>query len=165
MARCSGKSRCRDRAPHGVLADIPTIARRFIVPGSHHCPTVYRYDLESGRSTVFRAPKVAFKPASLVETQVFYSGKDGKRIPMLLAYRKGLKLDGQNPLLLYGLWCFGISMLPAFNPSRIAWMEMGESMPSPIFAAVANTVRHGTVRPFARTSRWCLTTSSRRANG
>jgi len=88
-------------------------------------PTVYRYDLESGRSTVFRAPKVAFKPASLVETQVFYSGKDGKRIPMLLAYRKGLKLDGQNPLLLYGYGGFGISMLPAFNPSRIAWMEMG----------------------------------------
>lgn len=88
-------------------------------------PTVYRYDMGSGRSTVFRAPKVAFNPSSLVERQVFYPGKDGTRIPMLLAYRKGLKLDGQNPVLLYGYGGFGISMLPVFNPSRIAWIEMG----------------------------------------
>jgi prolyl oligopeptidase len=88
-------------------------------------PTVYRYDMESGRSGVFRAPKVAFNPASFVERQVFYPGKDGTRIPMLLAYRKDLKLDGHNPVLLYGYGGFGVSMLPIFNPSRIAWMEMG----------------------------------------
>ena len=88
-------------------------------------PTVYRYDLESGRSSVFRAPKVAFNPSSLVERQVFYTAKDGTRIPMLLAYRKDLKLDGHNPVLLYGYGGFGISMLPFFNPARIAWMEMG----------------------------------------
>jgi prolyl oligopeptidase len=88
-------------------------------------PTVYRYDLESGRSAVFRAPKAAFDPSSLIERQVFYPSKDGTRIPMLLAYRKGLKLDGQNPVLLYGYGGFGVSMLPAFNPSRIAWIEMG----------------------------------------
>jgi prolyl oligopeptidase len=88
-------------------------------------PTVYRYDLESGRGSVFRSPKVAFDPSSFVERQVFYPGKDGTRIPMLLAYRKGLKLNGQNPLLLFGYGGFGVSMLPVFNPSRIAWMEMG----------------------------------------
>jgi len=88
-------------------------------------PTVYRYDMQSGRSSVFRAPKVAFQASSFVERQVFYPGKDGTRIPMLLAYRKGLKLDGQNPLLLYGYGGFGVSMLPVFNPSRIAWLEMG----------------------------------------
>jgi prolyl oligopeptidase len=88
-------------------------------------PTVYRYDMESGRSSVFRAPKVAFNPSSFVERQVFYPGKDGTRVPMLLAYRKDLKLDGQNPVLLYGYGGFGVSMLPIFNPSRVAWMEMG----------------------------------------
>jgi prolyl oligopeptidase len=88
-------------------------------------PTVYRYDLESGRSSVFRAPKAAFDAALFEERQIFYPGRDGSKIPMLLAYRKGLKLDGQNPVLLYGYGGFGISILPAFNPSRIAWMERG----------------------------------------
>jgi prolyl oligopeptidase len=87
--------------------------------------TVYRYDPQSGRSTVFRAPKVAFDAASFEEHQVFYPARDGTRIPMLLAYRKGLKLDGQNPVLLYGYGGFGIAELPAFNPSRVAWLELG----------------------------------------
>jgi prolyl oligopeptidase len=88
-------------------------------------PTVYRYDLDTGRSTLWRAPWVAFKPAQFEERQVFYPSKDGTRIPMLLAYRKGLKLDGNNPLLLYGYGGFGIPNLPTFNPARIAWLEMG----------------------------------------
>lgn len=88
-------------------------------------PTIYRYDLETGRSTLWRAPWVAFKPAQFEERQVFYPSKDGTRIPMLLAYRKGLKLDGNNPLLLYGYGGFGIPNLPTFSPARIAWLEMG----------------------------------------
>jgi prolyl oligopeptidase len=88
-------------------------------------PTIYRYDLESGNSTVLRSPKVAFDPGAFEERQVFYPGKDGTRIPMLLAYRRGLKLDGNNPTLLYGYGGFGLSTLPSFNPARIAWLEMG----------------------------------------
>jgi prolyl oligopeptidase len=88
-------------------------------------PTVYHYDLETDRSTAFRAPKVAFDPGAFEERQVFYPSKDGTRIPMTLAFRKGLKLDGKNPLLLYGYGGFGLSSVPAFNPGRIAWMEMG----------------------------------------
>jgi prolyl oligopeptidase len=88
-------------------------------------PAVYRYDLATGRSTLWRAPWVAFKPAQFEERQVFYPSKDGTRIPMLLAYRKGLKLDGNNPVLLYGYGGFGIPNLPTFNPARIAWLEMG----------------------------------------
>ncbi|MGC1730010.1 MAG: prolyl oligopeptidase family serine peptidase [Steroidobacteraceae bacterium] len=88
-------------------------------------PTIYRYDLQTGRSTLWRAPWVAFRPAQFEERQVFYPSKDGTRIPMLLAYRKGLKLDGNNPLLLYGYGGFGIPNLPTFNPARIAWLEMG----------------------------------------
>jgi prolyl oligopeptidase len=86
---------------------------------------VYRYDLTSGSSSVFRAPQVAFDASKFEERQVFYPGKDGTRIPMTLAYAKGLKLDGHNPLLLYGYGGFGIPTLPTFSPARIAWLEMG----------------------------------------
>jgi prolyl oligopeptidase len=88
-------------------------------------PTIYRYDLESGSSTVFHAPQVAFDPAAFEQHQVFYPGKDGTRIPMWLAWRKGLKPDGRNPLLLWGYGGFGIPVPPAFQAARIAWMEMG----------------------------------------
>ena len=88
-------------------------------------PTVYRYDLGSAESTLFRSPKVAFDRSRFETRQVFYPGKDGTRIPMLLTYGKGLKLDGRNPLLLYGYGGFGISVLPTFNPARIAWLELG----------------------------------------
>jgi prolyl oligopeptidase len=88
-------------------------------------PTVYRYDLKSGASTVFRAPRVAFDPGAFQVQQVFYPAKDGTRIPMVLAYRKGLNLHGNNPLLLYGYGGFGLPSLPSFNPARIAWLEMG----------------------------------------
>lgn len=87
--------------------------------------TVYRYDPETGRSQVFRAPKVNFDSGAFEQKQVFYPGKDGTRIPMLLAYRKGLKLNGQNPVLLYGYGGFGIPVLPSFSFARIAWLELG----------------------------------------
>jgi prolyl oligopeptidase len=88
-------------------------------------PTVFRYEVESGSTSVFFSPRVAFDPKDFEQRQVFYSAKDGTRIPMLLAYRKGLRLSGDNPVLLYGYGGFGISLTPSFNPSRIAWLEMG----------------------------------------
>jgi prolyl oligopeptidase len=88
-------------------------------------PTLYRYDIESGTSTVHRAPRTRFNSAEFEQKQVFYPAKDGTKIPMTLAYKKGLKLDGTNPALLYGYGGFGVSLVPAFNPSRMAWMEMG----------------------------------------
>jgi prolyl oligopeptidase len=87
--------------------------------------TVFRYDLDTGRSRIFRSPKTSFDPHAFEQRQVFYPGKDGTRIPMLLAYRKGLKLDGANPVLLYGYGGFGIPLLPEFSSARIAWLEMG----------------------------------------
>jgi prolyl oligopeptidase len=74
---------------------------------------------------VFRTPKAKFDPREFEQRQVFYPGKDGTRIPMLLAYRKGLKLDGRNPVLLYGYGGFGISVLPEFSAAHIAWLELG----------------------------------------
>jgi prolyl oligopeptidase len=88
-------------------------------------PTIYRYDLESGRSTRWRQPQVAYGPGAYQEQQLFYPAKDGTPIPMLLAYRKGLKLDGDNPLLLYGYGGFGIPNLPRFDAALIAWLERG----------------------------------------
>ena len=87
--------------------------------------TIYRFECASGSSTLFRAPKIAFDPAQFEVHQVFYPAKDGTQIPMMLAYRKGLALDGTNPTLLYGYGGFGIPVLPTFAPSRIVWLEMG----------------------------------------
>jgi prolyl oligopeptidase len=88
-------------------------------------PTVFRLDLETGQSTVYRSPRTNFDAQAFEQHQVFYPAKDGTRIPMMLAYRKGLKLDGDNAVLLYAYGGFGIPLLPEFSPARIAWMEMG----------------------------------------
>jgi prolyl oligopeptidase len=88
-------------------------------------PTVYRYELDSGASSVFNAAKVTFDPAAFEQRQVFYRSKDGTQIPLWLAYRKGLRLNDRNPLLLYGYGGFGLSVTPYFDPARIAWLEMG----------------------------------------
>ena len=88
-------------------------------------PTIYRHDVASGESTVFKAPKVAFNPDDYESEQVFYASKDGTKVPMLLSHKKGLKLDGSNPTLLYGYGGFNISLTPAFSPVTAAWLEMG----------------------------------------
>ncbi len=88
-------------------------------------PTIFRYDLTSGKSDVLFRPKVDFKPDDFVTEQVFFQSKDGTRIPMFLTYRKGLKKDGSNPTLLTGYGGFDISNLPNFTPTAAAWLEMG----------------------------------------
>jgi prolyl oligopeptidase len=88
-------------------------------------PTIYHYDLDSGSSSLWRAPQVAFDPQAFEQRQVFYRGKDGTRIPLLLAWRKGMRPQGNHPLLLYGYGGFGLSTLPTFDAARIAWLEMG----------------------------------------
>jgi len=88
-------------------------------------PVIYRLDLETGASEVYRAPKVPFDVDAFESEQVFYPSKDGTRIPMLLVYKKGLKRDGSNPTLLYGYGGFGISMTPRFDPARLVWLEHG----------------------------------------
>ena len=88
-------------------------------------PSIYRYDLASGESTLLHRPKLAVDPALFAVSQVFYASKDGTRIPMFLAHRKGLRLDGSNPALLYGYGGFNVSQTPNFSPFRLAWMEMG----------------------------------------
>ena len=88
-------------------------------------PTVYRYDLKTGVSTVFKRPEVDFNPDDYETTQVFYPSKDGTKIPMFLSHKKGLKMDGTNPTYLYGYGGFNIALTPAFSPANVVWMERG----------------------------------------
>jgi prolyl oligopeptidase len=87
--------------------------------------TIYRYDIATGQSTVFKAPRLTFNPEEYVTEQVFYTSKDGTTIPMFISYRKGLVKDGSNPTYLYGYGGFNISLTPTFSPANLAWMEMG----------------------------------------
>ncbi|SHH17266.1 prolyl oligopeptidase family serine peptidase [Ferrimonas marina] len=86
---------------------------------------VYRYDFDRNQVTPHRLPEVAFNPADYVSEQVFYTSKDGTRVPMMISYKKGLKLDGNNPTLLYAYGGFNISLTPRFSPANIAWMDLG----------------------------------------
>ncbi|MDX1380765.1 MAG: prolyl oligopeptidase family serine peptidase, partial [Xanthomonadales bacterium] len=88
-------------------------------------PTVYRYDVASGGSEVIASAEVDFDPEAYVVKQVFYTSKDGTRVPMFIVHREGIALDGSHPTLLYGYGGFNSSQLPKFDPSRIAWLEMG----------------------------------------
>ncbi len=88
-------------------------------------PTTYRYDLKRGKTSVFRQPKVDVNPGDFEVKQVFYPSKDGTKVPMFLAHKKGLKLDGLNPTLLYGYGGFNIPQAPGFSPANLVWMEMG----------------------------------------
>jgi prolyl oligopeptidase len=87
--------------------------------------TIYRYDPVAGKSAIFRQPKVDFDPSRYETTQVFYNSKDGTRVPMFLTYKKGLKLDGQNPTLLYAYGGFDYSLTPFFSVPNLVWLEMG----------------------------------------
>ncbi|HET6179900.1 MAG TPA: prolyl oligopeptidase family serine peptidase [Candidatus Sulfotelmatobacter sp.] len=86
---------------------------------------IYRYEPRAGKSSVFRQPKVDFDPTQYETKQVFYKSKDGTRVPMFLTYKKGLKLDGQNPTMLYAYGGFDISLTPGFSVPNLVWLEMG----------------------------------------
>jgi prolyl oligopeptidase len=87
--------------------------------------TVYRYDPLAAKSAVFRQPKVDFDASRYETKQIFYTSKDGTRVPMFLTYKKGIKLDGQNPTLLYAYGGFDISLTPNFSVPNVVWLEMG----------------------------------------
>lgn len=87
--------------------------------------TVYRYDVASGESTLYRATDMDFDPSGYVTKQVFFPSKDGTQIPMFLTHKKGLGLDGSNPTYLYGYGGFNIPLTPFFSISNVVWMEMG----------------------------------------
>lgn len=87
--------------------------------------TIYRLSLETGQRRIFKAPKLSFDPDRFVVKQVFYTSKDGTRVPMFISHRKDLADQLPAPTLLYGYGGFNISLSPAFSATRLAWMEMG----------------------------------------
>ena len=92
----------------------------YISPG-----TIYRYNVETGESTLWKQPKLVFNPNDYETRQVFYPSKDGTKVPMIISYKKGIKLDGSNPALIYGYGGFNISLKPRFSVYNLTWMEMG----------------------------------------
>ena len=87
--------------------------------------TIFRYDFKSGATSVFKAPTIDFDPSRYETKQVFYTSKDGTRVPMFITYKKGLTLDGSNPTYLYGYGGFNISLTPSFSVAMLVWLEMG----------------------------------------
>jgi len=92
----------------------------FTAPAS-----LYRFDLRTGRSSLLRSSKLSFDSGNFETQQIFYTSKDGTKVPMFLVHRRGLRLDGQNPTLLYGYGGFDVALTPSFTPALIQWMEMG----------------------------------------
>lgn len=92
----------------------------FTVPS-----TIYKYNIEDNTASIFKAPKVDFDEDAFTSYQVFFTSKDGTKIPMFLTHKKGLKKDGNNPVYLYGYGGFNISLNPSFNTSRIPFLENG----------------------------------------
>jgi prolyl oligopeptidase len=88
-------------------------------------PSIYRYDMITGTSDLYWRAEVDVDPERYDVKQVFYTSKDGTRIPMFITHRRGLELDGSNPVLLYGYGGFNASMTPYFSVTRLVWLEMG----------------------------------------
>ncbi|MBL7848735.1 MAG: S9 family peptidase [Cyclobacteriaceae bacterium] len=87
--------------------------------------TIYSYNILSGKSTVYAAPKVDFVPSAYETKQVFFTSKDGTKVPMFIVYKKGIELNGKNPTWLYAYGGFGLSQTPGFSTSRVMWLENG----------------------------------------
>ena len=92
----------------------------YITPG-----TIYKFDTASGESKVYRKSAIDFNSDDYESNQVFYTSKDGTKIPMIITHKKGLKLDGNNPTILYGYGGFNISLTPSFRITNSVWMEQG----------------------------------------
>ncbi|WP_232539073.1 prolyl oligopeptidase family serine peptidase [Chitinophaga tropicalis] len=87
--------------------------------------TIYKYDIASGKSTLFAKTEVKFRQEDYETKQVFFTSKDGTKVPVFLSYKKGIRLDGNNPVLLYGYGGFNIAITPAFSVSNLFFMEQG----------------------------------------
>lgn len=92
----------------------------YVTPGS-----IYKYDIEKGTSQLYRKPSIDFNPENYESNQVFYESKDGTKVPMIITHKKGLKLNGKNPTILYGYGGFNIPLTPSFSIANAVWMEQG----------------------------------------
>ena len=106
----------------GTASDTETFYQfaSFTVPGS-----IYRYDLATGKSTLWKAPHIPFDASQFETKQVFFPSKDGTKVPMFITAKKGLVLDGNNPTIMTAYGFAGISSTPRFSGTSIAWLERG----------------------------------------
>jgi prolyl oligopeptidase len=88
-------------------------------------PTIFKYDIPTGKSTVYKKPGIKLDANQFESKQVFYPSIDGTVIPMIITYKKGLQLNGKNPVMLYGYGGFNISLSPSFSVSNVVFMENG----------------------------------------
>ncbi|HTK18549.1 MAG TPA: prolyl oligopeptidase family serine peptidase [Mucilaginibacter sp.] len=88
-------------------------------------PTIFKYDISTGQSTVYKKANVKFDLTQYESKQVFYKSKDGTKVPMIITYKKGTLMNGKNPLLLYAYGGFGVNLTPAFSTSNIVLLEHG----------------------------------------
>jgi prolyl oligopeptidase len=107
---------------HGRQTDRETF---YTFSSFNRPPSIYHYDLATGTSRLFRQAEGRFHPDDYTVRQVFYTSRDGTRVPMFIAHKKGLRRDGHNPTLLYGYGGFNIALRPTFSVSRLAWMDLG----------------------------------------
>ena len=92
----------------------------YVTPGS-----ICSFEPKAGISKVYNTPKIDFNSSEYESKQVFYTSKDGTKIPMIITYKKGLKLDGKNPTMLYGYGGFNVNLTPIFSIANAVWMENG----------------------------------------
>ncbi len=92
----------------------------YITPSS-----IYKMKISSGKSELYQKPKVKFNSDDFESKQVFYTSKDGTKVPMIITYKKGIKLDGTNPTILYGYGGFNVSLTPSFSIANAVWIENG----------------------------------------
>ncbi|MDX1462685.1 MAG: prolyl oligopeptidase family serine peptidase [Marinirhabdus sp.] len=92
----------------------------YVTPGS-----IYKYNIEEGTSELYRKPEIDFNPENYESKQVFYTSKDGTKVPMIITHKKGIELNGKNPTILYGYGGFNISLTPSFSIANAVWMEQG----------------------------------------
>ena len=114
-------------------------------------PTIYHYDMKTGTSKLFRQAQVKFNPSDYEVKQVFYTSKDGTRVPMFISHKKGLKLDGSNPTILYGYGGFIFRKRPASRSRGSSGWKWAASMPLRTSAAVPSMARNGgRTEPFSK---------------
>ncbi|TMP43133.1 MULTISPECIES: prolyl oligopeptidase family serine peptidase [unclassified Pseudoalteromonas] len=92
----------------------------YTTPGN-----TYSFDVESGKSDVYRKSGAKFNSEEYISEQVFYTSKDGTKVPMIISYKKGTELNGKNPTILYGYGGFNVSLTPSYSPTVAAWLEHG----------------------------------------
>ncbi|MEL6534792.1 MAG: prolyl oligopeptidase family serine peptidase [Bacteroidota bacterium] len=120
------------------VVDLPTVGSAYGFAGRNedtelfytftsytYPPTIFKYTIATGESTLYRSPEVDFNPANYETKQVFYTSKDGTKVPMFITHKKGLELNGENPTMLYGYGGFNISLTPSFSTANIWWLEQG----------------------------------------